>query len=469
MQSRGHRGRRIVSLCGALAVGVLTASATLAHAEPAAPTAVQVPVRAAAAVPVPPELDPGFYRPPADLVAAAAPGQILAARLVNAANFGLIPLNVDAWQVSFRSNDSRDEAIPAVATVLKPRGSAPDKMLSVQIAVDSLAAYCSPSYAVQQWSAGAALGQIVAPLEFILAQGALQQGWAVVIPDHQGPKEAYAAGPLAGRITLDGIRAARAFEPLRVAPDARIGLYGYSGGAIATGHAAELKRSYAPELNIVGAAAGGVPADLGPVLVNGNRGLWSGMILSAVIGLAREYPDFAALLDRRLDPLGKALATVKGGLCVQWNTALAPFLDITGFLRAGGDPFDDPAVRRVLEQTRMGKAVPDLPMYIWQGNPDELIPVGPVDTLVDTYCQDPAASVRYTREHFAEHIATEVSGVGPAMLWLRDRLDGVPAQQGCTTADVGWLALDPEGTRALAENFGETFASFFGKPIGTDG
>ncbi|MFD9547925.1 lipase family protein [Nocardia salmonicida] len=466
MQNRGRRGRRIVFTSGSLALSLVTASMiTVAVAAP--DTLPPVPVQPAAAVPVPPELDPGFYRPSADLVAAAAPGQILAARQINAANFGLIPLNVDAWQVSYRSNNSRDEAIPAVATILKPRGSAPDKVLSVQIAIDSLAAYCSPSYALQQWSAGAALGQVVAPLEFMLAQGALHQGWAVVIPDHQGPNEAYAAGPLAGRITLDGIRAAHAFEPMRVAPDARIGLYGYSGGAIATGHAAELKQTYAPELNIVGAAEGGVPADLAFALINGNNGLWSGMIMSAIIGLAREYPDFAALVHREMNPLGKAISTVKGGLCVQYNTALAPFLNVLGFLETEGDPFDDPAVRRVLEQTRMGKAVPDMPMYIWQGNPDELIPVGPVNTLVDTYCQNPSASVQYTREHLAEHIATEISGGGPAMLWLRDRLNGVPAEQGCTTTDVGWLALDPAGTRALAETFGETFASFFGKPVGT--
>ncbi|WP_374710713.1 lipase family protein [Rhodococcus sp. USK10] len=44
-------------------------------------------------------------------------------------------------------------------------------------------------------------------------QAALAQGWAVVLPDHQGPNAAYAAGPLAGRITLDGIRAAENFDP----------------------------------------------------------------------------------------------------------------------------------------------------------------------------------------------------------------------------------------------------------------
>lgn len=442
------------------ALGSVIATTGPAAAEPVA-------VAPAPPVAVPPELDPGFYRPPAELVASKAPGEIIAARQVNLANAGLIPINVDAWQVSYRSNNSRDEAIPAVATVLKPRGSTPDKLVSMQIAEDSLAAYCAPSYAVQQWSAAAFVGQIVAPLEFVIAQAAVQQGWAVVIPDHEGPDGAFAAGPLAGRITLDGIRAARDFEPLRLAPDTRVGMYGYSGGAIATGHAAELRQSYAPELNIVAVAEGGVPADFGALLDIGNGQLWSGMIMGGVLGLAREYPEFAALLNRDLDPLGQVLQVVKGGLCVQYNTGLFPFLNIKGLLRVPeGDPMRNPIVRDTLAQTRMGGAVPDMPMFVYQANPDELVPVGPVNTMVDTYCRNPDAQVTYVREHLGEHVTTEVSGVATALLWLRDRLDGIPAAPGCSISDQGLMALNPDGLALLARVFGDTVASFFGAPIG---
>ncbi len=463
MARRTMRYRR----CAVAAITVLAATFTMATAVADPGANAPVAVQPAPAIAVPPELDPGFYRPSPEVVASRALGEIIAARQVNVANAGLIPINVDAWQVSYRSNNTRDEPIAAVATVLKPRGSSPDKMVSMQIAEDSLAAYCSASYAVQQWSAATVLGQIVAPLEFIVAQAAVQQGWAVVIPDHQGPDSAFGAGPLAARITLDGIRAARVFEPLRLTPDARIGMYGYSGGAIATGHAVELKQTYAPELNIVGAAEGGVPADFGPLLDIGNGQIWSGMIMGAVLGLGREYTEFGDLLDRNLDPLGQGLAAIKGGLCVQYNTVLLPFANLKGMLRVPeGDPMRNPVVRDVLDKTRMGKAVPDMPMFIWQANPDELIPVGPVNTLVDTYCQDPNARVRYVREHLGEHITTEVSGSATALLWLRDRLEGIPAEQGCSVTDDGLMALNPEGIALLGQTFGDTVASFFGHPIG---
>ncbi|MFD4355018.1 lipase family protein [Nocardia sp. NPDC058518] len=417
--------KRISRGFAGLAAGIATLTVFTATPVAADPVVVQP----TAAVPLPPELDPGFYRPSPELFAGKAPGEIIAARQVNVANLGLIPVNVDAWQLSYRSNNSRDEAIAAVATVLKPRGSAPDKLLSMQGAEDSLAGYCAPSYAMQQWSVAALAGQIVTPAEFVIAQGAVQQGWGVVIPDHQGPDDAFAAGPLAGRITLDGIRAAENFEQMRLSPDVRAALFGYSGGAIATGHAAELKQSYAPELNIVGAAEGGVPADLGAIVEVGNNQLWSGMIMAAILGLAREYPEFADLLNRDLDPFGQALAQVKGKLCVQYNTILFPFLNITGMLRVPGDPLEHPVVRDVLDKTRMGKSLPDMPMFIWNANPDELIPVGPVNTLVDTYCQNPDAQVRYTREHLGEHITTQLSGVATALLWVRDRLTEYPPRR----------------------------------------
>ncbi len=453
---------------GLAALAAATAMTMMCGTAPAeaAPAAGSVPVQSAAAVPLPPELDPGFYRPAPDLVAAREPGELIAARQVNVATLGLVPLNVDAWQLSFRSNNSRDEPIAAVATVLKPRGSAPDKVLALQGAEDSLAGYCAPSYALQQWSVAALAGQIVVPAEFIIAQGALAQGWGMVIPDHQGPDEAFAAGPLAGRITLDSIRAARNFGQMRITADARIAMFGYSGGAIATGHAAELKQTYAPELNIVGAAEGGVPADLGAIVDVGNNQLWSGMIMSAILGLGREYPEFGDLLDRDLDPLGQGLAQVKNKLCVQYNTMIFPFLNMKGMLRVPGDPMQHPVVRDVVDKTRMGKSVPDMPMFIWQANPDELIPVGPVNTLVDTYCQSPDAQVRYTREHLGEHITTQLSGVATAMLWVRDRLDGVPAEAGCSTRDDRLMALDPEGLGLLASTFGEVFAGLLGKQLG---
>ncbi|PKV77148.1 lipase family protein [Nocardia fluminea] len=417
-----------------------------------------------------PELDP-FYHPPSDAIAAIQPGDIIAARAVTVANFSLVPVNVDAWQVSYRSNDGFDQPVAAVATVIKPRGEvAPGtrNLLSYQMAEDSTGQYCASSYAIQQWSMPAVLtGQWVAPAGFIEAQIALQQGWAVVIPDHQGPNAAFADGPMAGRITLDGIRAAENFAPLGLDSDTKVGMWGYSGGSIPTMHAAELRKTYAPELNIVGATAGGVDADLGELVELGNNAATSGLMLAGIIGLSHGDPRFRAFLAQNLNPLGQTLLTAKDRLCTAYQSVIFPFLNLKGLLNVPGDLFDHPEVRRVIERTRMGKSVPDMPVQLYQANMDWVVPVGPVNALYGTYCQDPAATVTYIRDNLSEHLSMEVLGIPTAIMWLRDRFDAVAPEQGCHLHDVGSIALDQRTWSEWVSIVGETAAGLTGRPLGS--
>lgn len=444
------------------AVAVVTVAASVVLA---APAEAQPP-----AFPAIPEFDTEFYSPAPEIVSGAEPGEIITSRPVNVANLGVIPVNVDAWQLSYRSNNSRGEAIPAVATVLKPRGDAAQArpLLSYQIAEDSLGGYCASSYVLQQGSIPWPLtGAVTGGGQFLEIQAALAQGWAVVVPDHQGPDSAFAAGPLAGRITLDGIRAAENFDPLGVdGVDTKVGMLGYSGGSIATGHAAELRQTYAPELNIVGAAEGGIVADVGALVDNANNALGSGIVASGIIGVSREDPEMAAFLDQHLDPFGRALFAAKDNLCVAWNSSIFPFLNLKGMFDTPGDPLLEPQAQRVLATLKMGQQVPDVPMFMFQSNPDWLVPVGPVDRLVERYCADPEASVVYTRDHFSEHLTLDVIGLPAALLWLKDRFAGVPAQQGCSTTDVGSMALDARTWPVWQDTVGDLVAGLFGRPLG---
>ncbi|MBL1074460.1 triacylglycerol lipase [Nocardia sp. 2] len=421
--------------------------------------------------PVIPEFD-SFYRPAAEVVAATQPGEIIAARQVNVATYSVLPLNVDAWQVSYRSNDSYDNPIGAVATLLKPRGEVPRgtrNLLSYHMAEDSTGQYCASSYAIQQWSVpGFVTGQQVAQISFLEVQVALQQGWAVVVPDHQGPNAAFAHGPLAGRIALDGIRAAENFGPLGLDGAAtKVGMMGYSGGSIPTMWAAELHETYAPELNIVGAASGGTDADLGELvnLANGNAA--SGLVLAGIIGLSHEEPEFAAFLRESANPLGQALFAAKDRLCIVYQAALLPFVNIKGLLNTPGDPLLAPAAQKVLDRTRMGKNVPDMPVFLYQANMDWIVPVGPVNTLYGTYCQDPDARITYTRDNFSEHLSLEAIALPSVMMWMRDRFAGVPVESGCRLDDVGSMTLDSRTWGEWVSIVGGELAAFFGQPIGS--
>lgn len=90
----------------------------------------------------------------------------------------------------------------------------------------------------------------------------------------------FLSGALEGMGVLDGMRAVANFKDtldLSSAQPMIVGT-GYSGGAIATGWAASLQPSYAPELDIKGWAHGGTPANLTGTLLYINNTPFSGFI-----------------------------------------------------------------------------------------------------------------------------------------------------------------------------------------------
>ncbi|WP_330179947.1 lipase family protein [Nocardia sp. NBC_01503] len=460
----------IAQACLAVAAGLTVSLWPIAPNTAAAEPVTVDPALPFPLPPAPPYLDPGFYQPDSAKVAAAQPGEILAARQVNLANFWLLPLNVNAWQLSYRSTNTRGEAIAAVATVIVPHRAAPSGergLLSFQFAEDSLSQNCAPSYTLQMGSLPNPLNPVIGA-EFIEVQAMLQRGHAVVIPDHQGPNAAYAVGPLGGRITLDGIRAAENFEPAALSGAAtRVTMWGYSGGAIPTAHAAELAPEYAPELNIVGSATGGLMADIRMAVdYNNGTSTFGGAVLGGLFGVAREYPAVNQFIEQHMNPLGKAVRLVHENQCVALQFAGFPFINIKGLFDYPGDPMRSPEMQPVLDELSLGhRGTPTAPVYLYEAPLDEVMPINAVNNLYDTYCQDPNASVAYTRDLLSEHGVAAVSGTASAVLWLDARLNGVAAQPGCHQRDVPTEFLDPGAIAAFVQAIGGTLASALGMPV----
>lgn len=410
----------------ATALSVLLMPCAPARADPEIP---------AVGEPLPPEQDP-FYRPPAELVAAKRPGEILAARPVAIAN-QLTALDAEAWQLSYRSGDSADQPLAAVATLLKPAASN-GRLVSLHAAEDSTGLFCAPSYTVRRPVQAGLLDGQIDPLRS--APALLAQGWTVVVPDHQGPNAAFAHGPLAARIALDGIRAAERFGPLQLpGADTEVAMWGYSGGSIPTLHGAELRSAYAPELNVVGVVSGGTDVDLEVLSREANRGPGAGLVAAAVIGLAREEPELDAYLRANATPRGRQLLAGKDRSCVLHQAVTEPFLDIDSLVQGG--LLHTPVLRAVFDRTRMGKSIPDAPVFLYHATADWLVPIGPADALASAYCRDPSARVTYIRDHSSEHLTLDTLAESSVIAWLRERFAGVPVQNHCTTTDVGSIAL----------------------------
>src|SRR6476659_9296534 len=225
--------------------------------------------------PLLPRDDP-FYDPPLGFQH-AAPGTVLRSRDVEVAFLGLIPQKMTATQLLYRTTDMNGAPEASVTTVIAPAERGPERVcpvVSYQCAIDAITSRCFPSYALRRRAK--AIGSL-AQLELLLITAAVAEGWAVSVPDHEGLHGLWGAPYEPGYRTLDGIRAALNSDRLGLSPSAPIGLWGYSGGGLASAWAAEMCGDYAPELDIVGAVLGSPVGNLGNTFRRLNGSLLSGL------------------------------------------------------------------------------------------------------------------------------------------------------------------------------------------------
>ncbi|OAQ59683.1 secretory lipase [Pochonia chlamydosporia 170] len=391
--------------------------------------AVSLCTQKAVASAVLPVNDP-FYTPPAGFETKKA-GTILRNRLVPSPLESSLNIS-SAHQILYRTTNSFGKAIATVSTILVPKNADPSKLLSYQVAEDAASPNCCPSYVAQKGSqSGGAFGTVVTKVELGLINDALEHGWYVTVPDFLGPNAAFLANNLAGYAVLDGIRATLASSSFTgVAADPKTALWGYSGGSLASGFAAELQPVYAPELKIAGAALGGTCPDILSVLYKINKSLYAGLIATGIVGLGNEYPEIASLISSQVVPSkAKAVKQVKN-TCLGANTISFAFQDIFKFVK---DPsiFNGTTVKAIADANNMGHHTPSIPLMVYKGVKDEISPIADTDSLIQRYCQGGAA-VEYRRKASSGHVDLFFSASKEVLAWLKGRLDGVAVQPGCT-------------------------------------
>ncbi|MEV4124073.1 lipase family protein [Nocardia sp. NPDC049707] len=358
-----------------------------------------------------------------------APGELVEVRDVSAtaAPLVLVPIR-QALLLKYRTTDSRGAASYATATLIIPAtawpgpGSRP--VVVNNLPIDALGRDCTPGYTLAHgWSPNTSITDFVPPT----TQLATLRGYAVLVPDHEGPWMAYAEPYVAGHAVLDAIRAVRGLRPDEFG-DSRFGMTGYSGGAIATNGAVKLIESYAPELagSIVGAALGGVPADYEILGRSMNGNLASGVFLAATFGVGRERPEILASMNNlaqwaATSPLKDLCGSVFGAVGV----LMLP-IDIAAKIP---DPLHSEVATEIYDMTRMAGMRSAAPLYIYNGEQEFWIPAQGARNLYREQC-DLGVSAVY-RSVLGEHIIAGALGYPEAMIWLDQRLQGMPADDEC--------------------------------------
>ncbi|MGW3962688.1 lipase family protein [Amycolatopsis sp. NPDC005003] len=378
--------------------------------------AASPPVGAAPLLPGP--FDDSFYTPPSPLPA-GKPGDVIRWRptvpLLNA-------LNADAWQVMYLSTNALGNRNAVTGTILVPKGVDPAKAQVIGYAVGTQgpAFKCTASKAMER---GTLYDQPA-------INDSLSSGYAVAVTDYEGYSPTtvptYITGQSMGPAVIDSVRAAQDLPAARLSKSAKVIFQGYSQGGGGSMWAGEKQPTYAPELNVVGVVAGGVPADLTEVAKGLDGYLGFGFLAFASVGLDAAYPDLK--LDSFLNDTGRQqLGDAKKNACTAELLLNYSFKKISDFTTS--NPLGTPQWQARLAQNKLGAHPPRVPVFQYHASIDEIVNTPQAETLHRAYC---AAGVREQwTTYLADHASGILAGNADAHQWIVKRFNGDPAPANC--------------------------------------
>ena len=400
-------------------------------------------------------------------------GTILKHRPVTPGFFGDISNPIDGYQLLYRSTAINGGAIAAATTIFVPKVSTiKDRWISFHTAYDTSDPDCDPS---KNYLYDGSQSNTIVSVEMLYIELFVALGYIVASPDFEGPDEAFGASPLAGMVTLDGIRAVNNFHwALELtSPNPVVAGTGYSGGSIASGWAAQLQPTYAPELNIAVWSLGGVVSNLTAVFENIDGTFAAGYVPPVISGLRKPSAYGETLnpvIEQIITPLGASYLDYTDTHCQTDDLEFfsGKTLLTTDVQTLGPGLLTDPTIASILEGTLLGTIKPSAPLYVLQGLNDEVIPYDTVTEAVNNWCSM-GASVTFLTYLSGGHDTTEIFNIPNTIEFISNALNGQVAA-GCsssTTADASLdplyygLDLEPILTRlvTILENYGKNDAN----------
>lgn len=393
-----------------------------------------------------------FYTPP-DPLPAGKPGDLIRSEpspLVLEPSGQLGAYVADGTRIMYRSTDNSGNPVAVTGTYFEPHnpwpGQGPRPLIAYATGPYGLGDQCAPSRMFNQgihFSSGLDL-HLGYEETFIATMVA--RGFAVVVTDGVGLGT---PGPVpilmrqaAGTALLDAARAAMTLPGTSLDPHGPVALWGWSSGGQASGSAAELAPSYAPDLHLVGAWIGAPPADLTllPPFLDGS--LFLVALGYALNGIAAAYPQAAPLLLPALSDQGKDLLTRSSTMCVVEGVLTFSFHHLNEYFNVDpAEVFSSEAVRTVLNAQRLGTTQPAIPVFISTNRFDPFFPWGGSRQLALDWCAQGADVEFWTNRQppflnklAINHLLPYFVDGERAMGWITDRFNGLPTTPHC--ADI---------------------------------
>lgn len=341
--------------------------------------------------------DPWYHTAPPNLESYEK-GDVIEMRDVGIGHFQRVNY---AKQLKYRSENSRGEPIYSITTVIIPENAQLDKLVSYQAYEDAAYLNCAPSYQLTAQNFDTAIWMAYPDI-----QPVLDNGWVLNLPDHEGMNNSFLGGPLAGKLVLDSLRAVRkSKDQFGLKDNYEQVLWGYSGGSHASGHAAEMQPTYAPEEKLKFLVLGGIIANSRGTADRINGGPLAGFLASSIVGLASEFTELWDLFHKHMNPETFPSLVAVTKMCMVDVLLNFTFQNIWERYFDGNSITHEPLTNQLLELTSLGHTVPQCPMYLYHSELDEVQPIHFVDELADFYCAG-GAHFEYARIPLNGHMTT---------------------------------------------------------------
>ncbi|KJZ78357.1 hypothetical protein HIM_02395 [Hirsutella minnesotensis 3608] len=353
----------------------------------------------------------------------------------------------ESYQILYRTTDTFGNATATVLSVLIPPNADYSKVVSFQVAEDAVTIDCAPSFGFQNASTNyPKINSNIMQFQLLFAEAALHRGWVVVVPDYEGPGGVYPAERFAAYAVLDGLRAAMHSSSITgISRDAKVAVWGYSGGGAASLKATQLQPTYAPELKIAGIAVGGVrldtSTDFDPLLLF-NQTPFASFLPVALLGAARTFPRLEQAIYDNLKPEYREHFYLVRHQCIEANEDTFANEDIVSMFQA--HDFLTGLMDQIKDQM-VPQTAPQVPVFWYQCINDQFIDYNVTVQTIGQFCSQ-GSNIKYGVQtaNYVDHLTCGLLSAPDAIRWLEGILGGEGPAPGCTQETLYTQKEDPD-------------------------
>ena len=324
-----------------------------------------------------------------------------------------------AYRILYHSRSLRGDDIAVSGFVATPGGEPPPggwPLVAFAHGTTGMADVCAPSHEAE---------------EIIAEDGAYLEGYAIVATDYEGlgtpGLHPYIVGRSEARGVLDSVRAVQSLDGISVTEEFVV--WGHSQGGHAALHAGQNWQEYAPELKLLGVAAGAPPSQFSLLYNVLLGGPFQGYVAMASGAFAEAYDEIE--LPQVFTDEAIGLFEILENGCTGEVFAVFNPIAAEELLKVE-NPLTVPPWDRVIVENDVNTAPVPVPLVIIHGTDDEQIPAISSQFLLGQLCTKPGQGPTVRLEYPGEDHESVIDVQRDDLLeWIAGRFAGDPAPDTC--------------------------------------